>query len=528
MINWKGSQRLSMAAMIMAGSVFLSRAMGFIRDMTISRWFGAGQEADIYFTAFVVPDFLNYLMAGAYFSITLIPILAQAFEEDEASGWQMFSAIFCGMLLASSVLIAAAMVYAPELARLAAPGFDAVASARLTHFLRIILPAQVFFLVGSCLSAILYIRKQFLVPALTPICYNGAIIGLGALVLGSGIDGFCWGVLVGAFIGSLALPLLAVIRTGGLSLSLRFRHTGLRRFLLLVLPLMIGQSVVVLDEQLLRIFGSLAGTGAVSWLNYARHIMLVPVGMVAQAVGVASFPFLAQLAVQKESERFNATLAAALRTTTLLLLPLGVWMFAAAEPIVAVTFQQGQFGSADTAATVPCLRLMLVGVVAWGVLQIIGRAFYAYQDMLTPAVTGSIITLVALPLYWWFTRYWGANGAALVSLSAVVGYAMAIGLLWRRRFGSGGLIGLGRVCFWCFCLSLIAVLPAWLLLQLSWLGISPWPILDYTVALAVSVVCFIVVFLVFGQCYIPDLVRPVQKYLECLARLGRGGPAASV
>lgn len=63
------------------------------------------------------------------------------------------------------------------------------------------------------------------------------------------------------------------------------------RFLLLALPFMIGQSVVVLDEQFVRVFGSMAGEGAVSLLNYARRIMMVPVGVVAQAAGVASFPF---------------------------------------------------------------------------------------------------------------------------------------------------------------------------------------------------------------------------------------------
>ena len=84
------TQGMGLAALIMAGSIFLSRFMGLVRDKVISFHFGATAEADIYFAAFVVPDFLNYLLAGGYFSITLIPLLAASFEQDEQAGWRFF------------------------------------------------------------------------------------------------------------------------------------------------------------------------------------------------------------------------------------------------------------------------------------------------------------------------------------------------------------------------------------------------------------------------------------------------------
>jgi hypothetical protein len=80
---------MGLAAAIMAGSIFLSRFMGLIRDKVISYFHGASLESDIYFASFVVPDFLNYLLAGGYFSITLIPLLAARFEHDEQDGWRL-------------------------------------------------------------------------------------------------------------------------------------------------------------------------------------------------------------------------------------------------------------------------------------------------------------------------------------------------------------------------------------------------------------------------------------------------------
>ena len=142
-------QKMGAAALIMAFSVLLSRLMGLLRDKVISWQFGAGGETDIYFSAFVVPDFLNYLLAGGYISITLIPLLAGCFERDEEDGWRFFGTVFCWAALAITVLTLLAWLAAPWLSGLVAPGFDSWQRERLTTFLRIVLPAQVFFLPGA-------------------------------------------------------------------------------------------------------------------------------------------------------------------------------------------------------------------------------------------------------------------------------------------------------------------------------------------------------------------------------------------
>ena len=175
-------QRMGAAALILAASTILSRLMGLVRDKVISWQFGAGSEADMYFAAFVVPDIINHLLAGGIMAITIIPLLSRRFQEDEDDGWRFFSCIFCWMVVASLLVTGAGMLGAEELARITAPGFDAAQTARLAFFMRIILPAQVFFLCGACVTALLYMRRQFRVPALAPLIYNGCIIAGGLLL----------------------------------------------------------------------------------------------------------------------------------------------------------------------------------------------------------------------------------------------------------------------------------------------------------------------------------------------------------
>ncbi len=460
------TQKMGAAAVIMAFSVLVSRFMGLLRDKIISWQFGAGGDADIYFAAFVVPDFLNYLLAGGYVSITLIPLLSRRFEENEQDAWKLFGAVFCWATLAIGTLSTAAWIAAPELAPLVAPGFNDEQCARLGYFLRIVLPAQIFFLPGACLSALLYIRRQFAVPALMPLIYNGGILLLGVgmpfLGLARGMEGFCWGVLAGAAVGAFLMPLLAV-RRGEFHFIPSLRHPLLGRFLLLALPLMLGQSVVVLDEQFVRIFGSMAGDGAVSLLNYARRIMMVPVGVVAQAAGVASFPFLAALAARGDMDEFCHTLNKTMKNSMIVAVPLMLWMMAASGPVLGFIFEGGSFSARHTQEAAPLLQIMLAAVPFWLLQQVAGRAFYALQDTVTPAVVGTVATLFAVPGYLVLVPVMGAKGVALVTTVCVALYAFSLLAIAGRRWAGRAFEGIAAAAWRSVllsvpgCLAMLAV-----------------------------------------------------------------------
>lgn len=520
------TQHMGLAALIMSVSILLSRFMGLLRDKVISWQFGASGEADLYFAAFVVPDFINYLLAGGYISITLMPLLAKRFEEDEADAWNFFSAVFWWALLAATLLTLVAFAAAEPLARITAPGFSEAQTARLAHFLRIILPAQIFFLGGACFSALLFLRRQFAIPALTPLIYNGCII-LGGLLLpltglAEGMEGFCWGVTIGAALGAFALPVWAASRQG-LPLRLLWRHPLMGRFLCIALPLMLGQSVVMLNEQFLRIFGSLVGDGAVSLLSYARRISQVPVGMVGQAVAVASYPFLASLAAKGDHVAFGSTLRTALQNGTIFVLPLGAWMIAAAEPVMGFIFRGGQFGAVETLASTPLLQIMLLGVPLWGIQMVLGRGFYAHGDTLTPALVGTGITVLSLPLFY-ASLPWGALGIAGMSLLGVVLYVAVLMLLWRKRYGMAAFEGLGSICVRGGALAVLSGLLSWLAAeQTQVLAVSVWgmaPLWSSLLALASSGLIFALVYGVLGWKLAPALLAPLRQMVT--TRLRRG------
>ncbi|MDR2604625.1 MAG: murein biosynthesis integral membrane protein MurJ [Desulfovibrio sp.] len=513
------TQGMGAAALALGVGVLLSRVMGLVRDKIIAYNFGTSAEADIYFAAFTVPDFLNYLMAGGYFSVTLVPLLSAAFAEDEADARRFFSAAVCWAALCIVVLTAGAWAAAPFIAPFAAPGFAPEAQARLVFFLRIILPAQACFLPGACFTALLYCRRQFAVPALTPLVYNGCIILFG--VLGRycfperGMEGFCWGVTAGAFSGALCLPVLAV-RAGGAAFAPCLLHPHMKQVFFLALPLMLGQSIVALDEQLVRVFGSLAGEGGVSLLSYARRIMQVPVGVVAQAAGVASYPFLAALAARGERERFAATLHSAAGNTLLVALPLTLWMQSAAGPIMRLIFRQGDFSAQAASESGLLLSILLLGVPFWAVQQVAGRAFYAHRDTLTPALVGTLAALAALPLYVFGARHLGAAGVAGAGVAGVALYTLGICLRLRGKLGISALGAEGRKA----AAALLCSLPAGLcalgaqqgaayLVGAAYSADAAESLLCAAVQAGLSAVAFALVFVLLARRFAPFLYVPL-------------------
>ncbi len=434
-------RRMGYAALIVAGGTLLSRILGLLRQVVFAWLLGAGAGADEYFVAFLIPDFLNYLLAGAYMAITLIPILTRRLAAgDEEDAWRAFWAVARVLLIGAVVLMALALPFIDQVLRAVEPGFTDAQVAEAARLTRIVLPAQIFFILGQLFTAVQFARERFVIATLGPIIYNLGII-FGGLAGGLGrenptADGFAWGVLGGAFFGIFLLQWWGARRCGlrAPTGSLR-RHPAVRRYFALAIPLMLGQSLVVLDEQLGRTFGSLITDGGISWLTFGRQVMLVPVGVIAQAAGVATYPFLARLAAEGKLAELARAVSRALRYLVVLSLAAAAGLIALSVPAVRVLYERGSFDAADTAATAGTVVFFALGVPMWGLQQILARGFYAREQMWAPVIIGTLATGAAVPIYWGLQHSMGINGLALASSLSITLYTVALAAVWYRRTG---------------------------------------------------------------------------------------------
>ena len=426
------------AALIVAAGILLSRLLGIVRDMVFAALLGSSGITDEYVAAFRIPDYANYLLAGGFLTITFIPIFAKYLaDDDEADGWRAFTAILRWLAVGITAVIVVAWIAAPTIIGALYPDFSPAQAASTTELTRIILPAQFAFVGGAMFVAVQYAKGVFTIPTLAPVVYNIGIIagGIGWYLVTGEADpaGFIWGALIGAFVGNLFLQVWGARRVGmTISLGTSWLHPAVGTYFLLALPLMIGQSIVALDEVFMSVFGNMVGEGAQTDLQYARRTMFVPIGVIAQAAAVAAYPTLARLFAEGRRTEMLATVNRALTYVAILSIGAAGIVAALAYPMIRVLYERGEFTATVTASVSAALFVYAFGIPIWGVLQILTRAFYARRDMWTPVIVGTAITLLAIPGYFVAQSALGLRGVALASVLSLGLYTGVLAGIWYR------------------------------------------------------------------------------------------------
>lgn len=434
-------KKVGIASFIMMASVFASRIIGVFREITIAGIGGIQSGVDAYQIAFVLPEILNHIVASGFLSITFIPIFSYYLTKNrEEEGYRIFSIILNGFGFILAVFIGLSMIWTPQLVHLVAPGIKDPATLCLAvKMTRIILPAQFFFFAGGLFMAIQFAHEKFFLAALAPLIYNLSII-LGGLILGPfmGMEGFAWGVLGGAFAGNFALQLVGLKKLGAKYRPIiRFTHPDLIKYIKLTLPLMLGLTMTFSTEFQLKFFGSFLPEGSIAAMNYSLRVMFIIVGLFGQAVGMASYPFMAKLAGQGNLNELNRLLNQTLKFI-FLVIPVCVLFSVLSHEIILILFERWEFDKTATQITQGILPFFMLGAFAFSAQTIVSRGYYAMQNTLFPTVFTSICVILSLPITWFLMKFFGARGVALGLSISVILQTVVLFEFWSKKSRNQG------------------------------------------------------------------------------------------
>lgn len=434
----RGGSTMARNAIIVSVAFVLSRILGLAREVILANQFGTTRTMDAYVSAFRIPDLLFMVVMSGAFGAAFIPVFAGFIDRgDRERASRLGSAVLTWTGIGIFVLSGLTFLLARPLTDyVVAPGFDAETRDLTVELMRILLLSPIFLGFGIAAKGILEAQNQFTLPALSPLVYNAAII-IGAIFFAPayGVHAVAWAVILGA-LGHFAIQLPGLLRSG-----FQFRPTldrtvdGLGEVLRLLGPRVVGLAAFQLNFIAVNAFASTIDASNVSALNYAWQLLMLPHGVLAISISTVAFPSLAALYSRGDREGFGRLLDRTMRPLIFLSVPASIGLWLVRRPIVSVIFESGRFDAASTDLVSSALTWFAIGLVGYGVTEIVTRVFYAMRDTRTPVVTGVLTIILNLILCALFIQSLGHRGLAL-SLSVTTA-AEAIIMMFFLRYRTG-------------------------------------------------------------------------------------------
>lgn len=397
------SKSLFRSLINVSGMTLISRIIGFMRDMVMARYFGAGFTSDAFLVAFKLPNLLRRIFAEGAFSQAFVPVLAEYKNQRTHEETRDFVASVTGLLsLVLVVFTILGIVFAATVILITAPGFtnDPKKFHLTVVLLRITFPYILFISIASLVSGVLNTWGKFLIPAFTPTILNLTWL-IFALLLRNyfhpSIAVIAWAVFVGGVLQlGFQLPFLRKIDMLVMP-RIDFRNSAVWKVVRLMVPAIFAMSISQVSMVINTIFASYLPSGSVSWMYYADRLMEFPTGVLGVALGTILLPSLSRHASNKDTLEFSKTMDWGVRLCLLMALPATVGLAITTKDLTMTLFMHGKFSLFDVAMTDRALIAYAVGLTGIILVKVFGPGFYANQDIKTP-VKIAIFVLICTQL----------------------------------------------------------------------------------------------------------------------------------
>ncbi|MFE9487614.1 murein biosynthesis integral membrane protein MurJ [Streptomyces sp. NPDC006641] len=474
---------------VMAAGSIVSRATGFIRSAVVVAALGTGLRADGYNVANTVPNILYILLIGGALNAVFVPELVRAAKNHADGGAAYTDRLLTVCALGLLALTGLAVLVAPWIVSVYAPGYDGAQAEMTVALARYCLPQILFYGLFTLLGQVLNARGRFGAMMWTPVLNNVVIIAVFGIYLGiaAGSGGTLspaqarwlgWGTTAGIVLQTLAL--VPALRAAKFRWRPRFdwRGSGLTRPLRaagwLVALVLTNQIAYWVVTRLSTTIGQraedmeLAGGAGYTAYSYAYQLWVVPHGIVTVSLVTALMPRMSRAAADDDLPGLRRDVSYALRTSAAAVVPAVALLFALAPWVMGTVYGYGHTDDADIAVMAGMTMAFAPGLIAYSGQYVLSRAFYAMGDTRTPFVLNlviaalnaglSVAAYLLLPVRWAVTGMAGAYTVALFAGFAATGYVL------HRRLGRGtGTSPLRSSALWAQFRLVVAAVPAGLL-----------------------------------------------------------------
>ena len=430
------SKTIASAAIILGAASLVSRLLGLVRDRILAGQFGAGDELDVYYAAFRIPDLVYSILVLGAITAGFIPVFIDYLQKDKKDAWHLANSIL--NIIGTSLIIVCfiLIIFAPWLIKLIAPGFSPEKMALTVKLARVMFLSSFFLGISTILGGILRSFKRFLIYSFGPIIYNlGIIFGALFLVEDYGLLGLAYGVVLGSFF-HMAIQIPTALFCGfKWAPVFDFKFKGVRRIFKLMPPRVLNLTLFQLDYLAMTIIASFLAVGSVTIYNLAYNIWSFPLGVFGISFVLAVFPKLSESAQRKDVNGFVKEFSLVARQILFFTLPSAMLFIVLRSQIVQVILGTGNFNAHDVSLTLKTLAYFSISLFAEALILLFLRGFFAWEDAWRPFLIGFFATLVRISAAWFLSRSMGVPGLALGFSLGGIFYMIMLFVLLRRKIG---------------------------------------------------------------------------------------------
>ncbi|MBT4162498.1 MAG: murein biosynthesis integral membrane protein MurJ [Gammaproteobacteria bacterium] len=439
------SGKLLRSSLVVSLMTMISRVFGLIRDMVIAYFFGAAAGADAFFLAFRIPNFFRRLFAEGAFSQAFVPVLTEYRTKRDREAVRDLVDRTAGSLGLVLLAITVVGILGSELViSLFAPGYlyheESVKFQLAVDMLRLTFPYLFLISLTALSGAVLNTYGKFAAPAFTPVLLNASLIGC-AFGLNSRLDepvmALAWGVLIAGVLQlTFQLPFLSQLKLLPHPKA-DFRHEGVKKIGILMLPAVFGASVSQINLLLDTLLASFLETGSLSWLYYSDRLLELPLALFGITIATVILPGLSREHAEASPENFSMTLNWSMKVVLLFGAPASIALVMLSQELIATLFYQGEMTPRDVTMSGLALAAYGAGLLGHMWVKVLAPGYFARQDTKTPVRIGiyAMVTNMVLNLL----LIWQLKHVGLALATSISAFLNA-GLLYIGLRRSGVLL----------------------------------------------------------------------------------------
>jgi len=469
----KQAGRLARSTAFFSIATAASRVAGLAREVVAAGYYGISGPMSAFTIAFQVPNLIRALFADAALQPAFVPVFTELLgKKAYKEAFRLASTMLLLVTMVLGAITALFVLLAPVLMPLFAPGFEGEILDLTVSLSQVLFPILVLLGVSGIVVGILNSYDRFGAFAISPLFWNLTII-LVLVVLEPMFEGqdriyaYAIGILVGTAV-QLLIPAWDLRNTPfRFKFSFDWRHPGVRRVLVLMLPVTISLGLINFNLLINSFFGSLVSEEAPAAIDKAFRIYQLPQGIFSVAIATVLFPTLARFASAGAIDDLRATMANGMRQILFVLVPAAAAILVLADPMIRLIYQRGAFDSHETEIVATALFWFAFSLPTNGLFLLLTRTFFSLQKPWIPtwisAANLAVTALAALALY-----HLGVGGIVASTALATAASVVAQGVILRRILHG---LELGRLISAAVRISIAAAGLA----AISWIF---WDVLD--------------------------------------------------